>query len=297
MTAFEELRAGTVGAATVTLLLGLIRQVGSTSSFPPPDGFPAWTPEAARSYLGALLLAKHGEGFVVQCAVKAHDQASLERLLLASIRHALIDEAKATPVGRLRRRLQGLLARDSRFIDARHLLGQDGWTLSGNGAAIWPEDFDELRRLTLNVRVEPIEALNRGGPTPSGPKTSLLTLSFEALRRASGAVRVQVLSRLLVERFELDVPPDSGVTAVSTDDPASTADPEVLQLARRYLLELSDEERKMLRNPIAVGSAADSDPAAAALQLRLRAWAGSDFGRDAVGVVLRWCSGESGRQS
>ena len=46
--------------------------------------------------------------------MKAHDDASLERLLLAAIKNWLVDQAKATEVGKLRRRLENLLCEGRR---------------------------------------------------------------------------------------------------------------------------------------------------------------------------------------
>ena len=75
---------------------------------PSTRGFRSWADGDA---VDELICAMFDEipQLVVGCAVKAHDDASLERLLLTAIKNWLIDQAKATEVGKLRRRLENVL--------------------------------------------------------------------------------------------------------------------------------------------------------------------------------------------
>jgi hypothetical protein len=70
-------------------------------------GFRSWADGDA---VDELICAMFDENLslLLECAVKAHD-ASLERLLLAAMKNWLIDQAKATEVGKLRRRLENVL--------------------------------------------------------------------------------------------------------------------------------------------------------------------------------------------
>ena len=129
-------------------------------------------------------------------------------------------------------------------------------------------------------------------------RAGLAYTGFEALRRAAGAVRTQMLSRLLVDRFGLDAAPEQD-PAVTGEPSALMNDPETAALARRFFDELSGEERALLRDPAAVAAAVHHDPQAAALVLRLRAWAGSELrcGRCRCAVDVVRASGFEVRSS
>ncbi|MDZ5146330.1 hypothetical protein [Microbacterium testaceum] len=243
-------------------------------------------------YVGSILSSSRGLGMVINCAVTATSDASLERLLLVSIRRFLIDEAKATPVGRLRRRLRTLLAKDSRFVSADRLLaGEEGWTVPENGDAVWDGDVTELTRLTSSVQVATIDRLNTAGPTPAAARHSLVTMSYEAVARAVGAIRAQLLARFLHERFQLDAAGPSANADGSSSTPVLSVDPddEVAVLARRIYDDLSAEDVTILAAEAAAAESAPTSPRDA-LFSRLRPYAGSETGRDAVNLVIRWCA-------
>jgi hypothetical protein len=294
MSAFQELtESGVVGPETVDLLIRLVGQTGRTQSFPPPLGHGSWSDQAVLDYVGSILASARGSGMAVGCVVSATDDRSLERLLLTSIRRFMIDEAKATPIGKLRLRLRGLLGKDERFVSATRLLaGEEAWTIPANGSTVWSEDIADLERVTASVQVTPIHHLNRAGPTPGPVRESLLTMSHEALMRAAGAMRAQLLARFLYRRFNLDAAEPTSPGSASSPRPMLSLDPtdEVSVLARTIYDDLSVADIRILSN---AGTAADlskSDPARDALFERLRIYAGSDVGRDAVSLAARWCS-------
>jgi len=298
MSAIAELSGpGTIGPATVRLLIRLVGQIGRTNSFPPPLGHPRWTDQAVIDYVGSMLSTSRGTGVVVNCALSATSDASLERLLLVSIRRLLIDEAKATPVGRLRRRLRTLLTKDDRFTQADRLLaGEEGWSVPSNGDAIWTGDIAELIRLTASVRVAPIDRLNTAGPTPAAARRSIVMMSFESITRAAGAIRAQLLARFLYHHFALDAAGPTTPTSADSDTRALSIDPEddVAVLARRIYDALSVEEIDILRNFSVAAETSRSSPAQDELFVRLRVYSGSDNGRDAVTQVMRWCTTGAG---
>ena len=80
---------------------------------PSTRGFRSWADGDAVDELICAMFDEKPQ-LVVGCAVKAHDDASLERLLLAAIKNWLVDQAKATEVGKLRRRLENLLCEGRR---------------------------------------------------------------------------------------------------------------------------------------------------------------------------------------
>ena len=294
MSAFQDLtESSVVGPETVDLLIRLVSQTGRTKSFPPPLGHGSWSDQAVLDYVGSILSSARWSGMAVGCVVSATDDRSLERLLLTSIRRFMIDEAKATPVGKLRLRLRGLLGKDERFVSATKLLaGEEAWTIPTNGSTVWSEDIAELERVTASVQVTPIHRLNRSGPTPGPVRESLLTMSHEAIIRTAGAIRAQLLARFLYRRFDLDAAEPTSSGSASNPRLTLSLDPavEVSVLARTIYDDLSVVDIRILSN---AGTAADlskSDPARDSLFERLRIYAGSDVGRDAVSLAARWCS-------
>jgi hypothetical protein len=130
---------------------------------PPPNGFSSWADGDAVDELICAMFVDEPQ-LVVGCAVKAHDDASLERLLLAAIKNWLIDQAKATEVGKLRRRLQNLLGEDARFVSSKS--GQVRWALTDNASTVWQGDIDRPCAAAHGVRGVQITRWNTSGPDP-----------------------------------------------------------------------------------------------------------------------------------
>jgi hypothetical protein len=205
--AYDELRAtGEVGDSTLLLMRNLAGQVTRTASFPPPEGYNSWSPEAVDDFLAELFAAK-GNEFVLTCYVEASDDASLERLLLRTIRNFLIDQAKTTERGKLRRRLEGLLEKDLRFARvSRGQPGAGGWYLADQPNAPWQGDSTHLDLAAASVRGVTITRWNTSGPTPKSVKDALLSVAEGVLRAAGGSVSMAVLTRVVETRFALIAP-------------------------------------------------------------------------------------------
>ena len=91
----ELLDTGTPGPLTLAMLLRLGAQVGRMSPFPPPDGYHRWSDAGAvEDLIGEMFVAK--PHLVIGCLILAHDDGSLERLLLAAIKNWLVDQARGT---------------------------------------------------------------------------------------------------------------------------------------------------------------------------------------------------------
>ena len=229
-TAFEELTGdGQIGPATLALLHDLGAQVTRTESFPPPPGYKTWS-DPAVDELVADMLSQPGEGaaFVVSCLARADDQPSLERLLLKSIRNYLIDDAKKTERGKLRRRLEGLLDSDARFVRVSGAeAGIVCWTLRESARSLWQGDVTQLEEATWQVRGVAIRQWNTAGPTPQGTKHALVTVAEAVLAHAGGCVREEDLARVVQQRFvllakhddeALPAPDGAGDIATATQD-------------------------------------------------------------------------------
>jgi hypothetical protein len=194
--------------------------------------------------------------FITPCLAKAEDQPSLERLLLTTIRRYLIDEAKATERGKLRRRLVGLLDADARFERVpASTAGFDCWTLAGGPSSLWQGDIAELEASARDTRGVAITRWNTAGPTPEGTKHALLTVAAAVLERAGGCLRDQDLASVIHRRFLLvitpDVPEKLYANVEDAADEADTAedDPpwvleEAADRAQELFLSLTSTERR-----------------------------------------------------
>ena len=208
MGAFEELaRTGAVGDQTVALLRQLGKQFTRTHSFPPPREHKRWSDDAVDDLLASMLATK-GSAFVLSCYLKATDQGSLERLILAAIRNHLIDEAKGTARGKLRRRLDNLLGQDARFRRvAASAAGLDGWALAGAPGTLTGCSFTDLQHAAFARRGVDITRWNTAGPTPAATRQALLTIAHTVLTAADGVVASEDLARVIESRFALLAPP------------------------------------------------------------------------------------------
>lgn len=231
--AYEELQTGGLGPATFELLRRLVHQVRRGTGFPPPEGHTVWSDDAAYDVISAMLSQEGaGQRFVTVCFTQAADEASLERLFLTSIKNFLIDEAKKTPRGKLRRRIARLMGGDA---DYRKSNGSPPrWALADHSEeALWQGDLDDLIGHAARVRGVGITRWNHSGPTPKQTVHALKTILLGVLQHAQGAVREEDLAKVLEARFELLAPArvtrlfaDEGTVAAIVEQHAATTAPD-----------------------------------------------------------------------
>ncbi|MBW3702598.1 MULTISPECIES: hypothetical protein [Streptomyces] len=231
--AYEELQTGGLGPATFELLRRLVHQVRRGTGFPPPEGHTAWSDDAAYDVISAMLSREGaGQRFVTACFTQAADEASLERLFLTSIKNFLIDEAKKTPRGKLRRRIARLMGEDAAY---RKLKGSPPrWALADHvEGAVWQGDLDDLIAQAAQVKGVGITRWNHAGPTPRQTVHALKTVLLSVLRYAQGAVREEDLAKVLEARFDLLEPArftalyaDEGTVAETVEQHAAAAAPD-----------------------------------------------------------------------
>lgn len=215
--AYEELaQRGQLGDLCLALLRRVGRQAARSQGFPWPEGHSAWTDEAVDELLFEMI-SKKGEKFILGCFLKAIDDTSLEKLFFTSIRRFLIDEAKSTERGKLRRRFAKRLAEDSQF---RAVSGASPrWALASHPpGAVWQGDLEDLIRAAWRVRGVWVTAWNHSGPTPRKTMDALMTVLLGVLETAGGAVREEELAKVLEARFELLASPQ--FTSLYADDGA-----------------------------------------------------------------------------
>ena len=292
MTAFDELQQSDhAGPETVALLVRLTRQAGR--GFPPPLGHSRWTEDAALDHVGALLDRKDGLGFVRACFTRARSQDQLERLLLTSIRRDLIDEAKATPIGRLRRRLKNLLTGDQRFKFVRELFGgEDAWNLHENREEASHLGMDEVLALVEDVQAPMSLDLPSSGPAPRSAQEALIKISHAALQRAAAALRAQTMARVLARRFDLE-----GIHEVHDETDRASTEPEVAieAIAEVWYEELDPDERWVIAeelDPVAVEARFPGRGSSliARVQDSLRVHARTADGLEAIRTLARLCA-------
>ncbi|MGW8359239.1 hypothetical protein ACWGK1_01500 [Streptomyces wedmorensis] len=254
--AYEELQTGGLGPATFELLRRLVHQVRRGTGFPPPEGHTVWSDDAAYDVISAMLSQEGaGQRFVTVCFTQAADEASLERLFLASIKNFLIDEAKKTPRGKLRRRIARLMGEDTAY---RKLTGSPPrWALDGHAeGAVWQGDLADLIVQAAHVKGVGITRWNHSGPTPQQTVHALKTILLSVLRHAQGAVREEDLAKVLEARFELLAPArftalyaDEGTVAETVEQHAAAAAPDptgVEGVAEDIWQRLSPNDRLLL---------------------------------------------------
>jgi hypothetical protein len=252
--AYDELRTtGEVGESTLALLQSLAGQVTRTASFPPPEGYNSWSPDAVDDFLAELFKVK-GSEFVLTCYLEATDVGSLERLLLRTIRNFLIDQAKKTERGKLRRRLDGLLDKDPRFVRVpKGQPGAGGWCLTDQSNPPWQGDSTQLDLAAASVRGVAITRWNEAGPTPGPEKEALLRVAEGVLRSAGGSVSMAVLTRVVETRFALIAPlvvgsidEESAADFVKAETDPPGLDLIVRETAQEIYYVLSPQERALL---------------------------------------------------
>lgn len=235
----------------VALLRRLAGQVVRTKSYPPPEGYDSWSDDAVHDLVNEVY-ARNGKQLGLKILERATSQASLERLLLATVENVLIDQAKATETGKLRRRLVTVLGADDRFV---HLASPvESWGLSDGPQEPWQGDFDDLVEAALRIRGYEIRTWNTAGPTPGPVKQALLEVSAGVLRHANGAVPDQTLASVLRTRFVhiaplnvgslSAVPPDA---VVVVDQSEAVEDNGVLQITAEHIWNsLTEQEQAVI---------------------------------------------------
>lgn len=253
--AYEELaRYGQLGDKGFELLRRVGRQVARAQGFPPPEGYNRWENDAVDELLHRMI-TREGEGgqFILNCFLRAVDDTSLEKMFFTSIKYFLIDEAKSTERGKLRRRFATRLAKDDQFRAVPS--ASPRWALASHPAgAVWQGDLDELVRAAWEVRGVWITAWNHSGPTPRQTVHALMTVLTAVLEAAGGAVREEDLAKTLEARFDLLSPPrftnlyvDDGALIDPAADQAQDTDPVAAEaVAGEIWQEMSPQERMLL---------------------------------------------------
>jgi len=120
--------------------------------------------------------AQHG---VATNDMNITDDTALERPLLKTIRNHLIDEAKGTPRGKLRRRLNTLLSADDRFVRGPGSASAS-WTLTVHTTEVFRGNPETLQCAAAAVRGVNINRWNESGPTPRETVNASVTVAMRS---------------------------------------------------------------------------------------------------------------------
>jgi len=111
----ELVSAGRFGPQCARLLYRAVQAVAIARNFPPPDGHVRWDADAAMDAAHDFLDGERGRKRVTDLAIRATDDASLERLLHAAVLNFHRDRSRRTDVGALIRRVGDVLGRSDQF--------------------------------------------------------------------------------------------------------------------------------------------------------------------------------------
>lgn len=297
MSALDEIWSGHPGRSTFELVISAGARV--VGAFPPPDGYGGWSRDAIAEEVNALFVAKpHVLTMALEAGVA--DDDALEAYVMAAIKHHLIDQAKGTDVGKLRRRFVNVLAEDPRFVHST--MAGETWVLAEFDGAVRSGELRALHAAAARVRGVFIERLNKAGPTPGPVADALRTVTAAVLAEARGAVTAQDLARVVFDRFFPAGEPTVYLDAPRSEQIADTAPgPEAKTLAnaaaRALFTTLGEKEKALLPHlgkapEERAGLLEDTGPheteaLAAAVAAKIRAAVQDDTDADDVVLALR----------
>ena len=261
--AIAELRElGHFGPVTVRLLLTILRR-----QLP---AFPVLRPASGRfgdgiDDLAQEFFAAKGQAVTTQLLLEATDDGAVAALLTVSVRNFLIDQARRTDAGALRRRLGTVLASDSRFEQV--LAGTPGagrWRLAGSPAGVYAGALAPLAAAANTVEIS-VARWNSSRRAPI-PTEELAALLEAVLAAAGGGVEIALLSHVVARRVpeliaaaDVSLPEfDDGEIADSAQL-APEAQAEIRAASLDLLAQMTAAERRLV--PVLTASAAEQQAA------------------------------------
>jgi hypothetical protein len=155
---------------------------------------------------------------------QAIDDASIGKLLRRSIRNWLIDQARKTGVGSVRRALEKILTADDAFEEGPpsghwRLAGTFGDPFAGDDAMLI-----DATQSVRNIRIPPWSSSTRRAPLAD--RASMVALCRAVLTAADGSVELGRLVRVMLARFPVVLDP----VVVPLPDDAESKSPEMEML-------------------------------------------------------------------
>jgi len=289
MSAYLELReTGRMGEDGVRLLYSTVRKVGRR--FPPPSGG-RWDDDKYIEVAHDFLTRPSSP--MSALFAWASDDSSLERLLAAAVLNHFRSVSRRSERAKLLRRLNDVLARDARFVEA----GKAGspsrrWALRGL------QDNDEytgdprpLRRAAWEAQGIAVARWRSSTRTYVSDRESIAAFALAVLAAAGGPVDRELLLDIAADRFDLREPPLTiDIDDVPVEGAVATPSDEATPVAEEVWRQLTERERAAL--PFLDGTVREAAEAlgvgkttAADVLRRLKALLADTAGMD--GAVLR----------
>jgi hypothetical protein len=251
--AYRELQQhGQFGQLGLKLLFELVGQ--ELQRFPVLLGHgAAWTEDTLWEWTQSFYVAK-GTAVTAGLLAQTGDVASMARYLRRSIRHFLVDEARKTPAGTVRRKIEELLAATPEFVQVpAGVAGAGRWQLGGSPQ---PPYGGELRQLVAAAYGVPgVQAVRWSGVrrAPLARDESLVAILGAVLRAAGGSLEVAQLTAVVLQRFPAAVEyADASLDAQLFDRAVAPPEErpdvivEVSERAREVYEQLSPSQRALL---------------------------------------------------
>ncbi|MFK4362072.1 hypothetical protein ABH939_005607 [Rhodococcus sp. 27YEA6] len=149
------------------------------------------------------------ERLTVALAAQASNDDSFGRLLRRSIRNWLIDRARSTGIGALRRSIEKVLGEESEFEKVTH--GDEGagrWRLVDGDSTPWAGDPDLLVKAAWevpNVRVPKWSSTSRRPPVAD--RGAMTAIARAVLATAEGSLEIAQLVNVFARRFAAALDP------------------------------------------------------------------------------------------
>jgi len=266
MTAWDELRSGTLGEEFARLLYRCAWTAGRTRNFPPPAGHSAWNAAAAIDAGNDFLGSPDVRRRLTEMAMLADDDNELRRVLTQAVVNHLRDQGRATTTGRLIRRLKDVLRDDSTFTtvpDGRPGAGNIALADLADPGPFGGRDQD-LLRAAFEVRDVTVVrwAPDARRESPIADRDSVRRVAAAVLTAAGGSLSWSELAGVVGPRFgvatgrspatvlvdALDGPRGSGDWPQEPTEPALAPGAALLreQTAREILDQLTLRERLVL---------------------------------------------------
>ncbi|MFC4005534.1 hypothetical protein ACFS2C_23280 [Prauserella oleivorans] len=207
ISAFDEIRdLGHLGRECLKLINKLTRE--EVARFPALTPEAGWQPTDLEDLVGKFLTERL-EKVTTNLLALATDDASVGRLLRKSIRYWLIDQARQTAVGAVRRAVEKVLADEEGFeLVPSGELGAGRWRLAGTAVVPWSGAVGGLvaaARAVPNVKIPKWSSTTRRRPMAN--RASIAAVIRAVLTAAEGSLEVAQLVEVFVARFPVVLDP------------------------------------------------------------------------------------------
>ena len=198
--------------------------------------------------------AAKGKAVTAGVLAQTIDAASMARYLRRTVRHFLVDQARKTPAGAVRRKIEELLAAAPEFVQVPEgHAGAGRWQVAGNPQPPYAGELGLL--VAVAYAVPGVQAVRWSGARRArlARDESLVAILRAVLERAGASLEVAQLTYVLVRRFPAAVEPaDAALDERTFDRAVAPVEDrpdvvvEVSERARQAHEQLSPSQRVLL---------------------------------------------------